>query len=196
MTKGEKQPRPVVGRAGPGWTEAGELEGDAAGKSGFVTDWINPRAAFAALLARNPSEGQAFFWLLGGALASLVADLPALLSASGSAAPSDLPLAGVMAARLLAAVLFVPLAFYLFAALMHLSLRILGWRTEGKGLRVVLFRALWLTAPLVILRGWIAHFLPVAAGPLPSLISGVVLWLAFLWLLIGGLAALRDQSNR
>ncbi len=158
---------------------------------GLLAEWRDPATGFAARLAAPPGEGTLLLWLLGGALASLVADLPDLAHQAEAAAA---PLAGLLAGRLMAAVLFVPLLFYGLAAAATIVLRLLGRPMPGAGLRLVLFRALWLVAPLVILRGWAMALFPALTAPPAALLTGLAIWLAFLWLLAGGFRALMRRS--
>ncbi len=173
-------------RAGSG--AAADAGAGSGGTVGLLAQWRDPAAAFAALLAAPPGEGARLLpWLLGGALAPLVADMPAL---AGQAAGEGVPLAGLLAGRLMAAVLFVPLLFYGLAAVVWVLLRLGGRPVPGAGLRLVLFRSLWLVAPLVILRGWAAALWPVLTSPQAALLLGLAIWSAFLWQLAGGLRAL------
>lgn len=147
----------------------------------IAASYRRPGAVVRAHLAREVSEPRALAWLMGACGVMFVAQWPRLARESHIQGSELQP---AMGGALLATVIFLPLIFYVVAALSQLAARATGSRMSGYAARLALFWALLAASPLALLYGLVAGF--VGPGGALSLV-GLAWLVAFLWFWSTGL---------
>lgn len=155
----------------------------------ILASYRRPAAVLRAHLARAASEPRVLAWLMGACGVMFVAQWPRL-ARQAHLQGSDLQPA--MGGALLGTLIFLPLIFYVVAALSQLALRAIGLDVTGYAARVALFWALLAASPLALLNGLVAGF--VGPGPEQGLVGAA--WLAaFLWFWMSGLRVARAPKS-
>ncbi|MEM1266226.1 MAG: hypothetical protein AAGI50_09450 [Pseudomonadota bacterium] len=140
-------------------------------------------AAFAAKqAAAGISEGRLLLWALIAGVAGFLAGVPSALDAASELQIED-AVAGVLAGRLFGAVFLLPLLLYVCAGLIAIGWRLMVRPVPSHRVRVALFGALLLAAPMLVALSWIGSRLPVIA----DVFLGAVTFLFFLWLAVARL---------
>lgn len=154
----------------------------------IAASYRRPRAVVARLLAQGPREDRALVFLMLGCGVMFVAQWPRL-AREAHISGQDLDM--LLGASLFALLFIVPLALYVFAALVQLALRAARRTISGYGSRLALFWALLTTTPVLLLWGLVAGFI----GPGPALSIIGFAWLTvFLWVWGNGLMAARGAT--
>jgi len=150
----------------------------------ILRTYRDPGGVVARLLSAGRREDRALAILMLAAGLIFVAGLaPARRAAILDPA---VPLDALIAGRLMASLFVLPLLAYAVAWLSHLAARAAGGRGSAYAARVALFWALLAVAPLMLLHGLLAGM----AGPGAALTGfGALVFAAFLWIWLRGLAA-------
>ena len=155
----------------------------------IAASYRRPGAVLRAHLAREVSEPRALAWLMGACGVMFVAQWPRL---AREAHLQGTELQPAMGGALLATLIFLPLVFYVVAALSQLIARVAGSRMQSYGARVALFWALLAASPLALLYGLVAGFI----GPGGALTLVGLAWLAaFLRFWSSGLRAAHQSAS-
>lgn len=147
----------------------------------IIESWRHPRRMVRRHLDRPPSEPFVFTFLFVFLLIAFVAQWPQ--AARASFLQPDVPLFQRLLASGLGLMATIPV-WYGLAALSHLVARAFGGRGGWYGSRVVLFWALAVVSPAMLLQGLTAGLL--GSGVQSGIVGGavavafVILWLAML----------------
>ncbi|CUH76802.1 hypothetical protein [Tropicibacter naphthalenivorans] len=155
----------------------------------IVATYRRPREVVRRLLAFGPREDRALAFVMGGCAILFISEWPSL---AREAHLSGLDLNMQMGGALLGTLMFLPLALYAVAFVVHLVLGTLTKRGTGYGSRLVLFWALLASGPLALLNGLTAGFV----GPGIQLqITGVLWAVAFFVFWISGLRVVYGRES-
>ncbi len=148
----------------------------------ILRSWAAPRTVIRARLAAADGERSSLFYLMLGCVLIFIAQFPRL--SQEAAASAEIPFEGMLAGALFGWLFIAPLFFYLVAGLLGLVLHFFRPGTAGWAVRLGVFWAVLVAAPLMLVQGALA----VLAGPgLLALLSGLAVLAVFLINLVAGL---------
>jgi hypothetical protein len=151
--------------------------------SDIVESYAAPGRVVRRKLENGPREDRALATLMGALGLSFVAEWPGLMHAA--ATDPSVPLDARIGGALMGLMFLAPLIAYGLAALLRLGARAAGLPVDWFSARLVLFWAMLVTSPLMLILGLAAGF----AGPGFANLGGFVVLAVFLWVLGGGFRA-------
>lgn len=148
----------------------------------ILATYRHPRRVLRRQLAGGIREERALVYLMLSCTLVFVAQWPRL--SREAALSEEVPFEALFGAALLGWVFFMPLMFYLLAALSHLVARMMGGKGTWFSARLALFWTLLAVSPLWLLHGMVAGFLGQGAAlyavGLLLICAFGVLWMATL----------------
>ncbi|MFZ5710912.1 MAG: YIP1 family protein [Pseudomonadota bacterium] len=148
----------------------------------ILASYRDPGGVMTRMLAAGQREDRALAILMAAALFLFVAQWPAATRAAFF--DPSVPLQGRLSGALMGTLFLLPLFAYGLAGAAHLLSRLAGGRGTYYGARIALFWALLCIGPLALFQGLVAGL----AGPGAALTAtGVLVFLAFLWIWLSGL---------
>lgn len=159
---------------------------DLSGRRGLVAAvaaaWRDLRGSMRAQRDADPREAQLLVYAYLACLIGFVTGLPAAREQADAMAEPD-AFTAVVATRFFAAVFFAPLALYGLAGLSGLVARLAGAGVTYRDMRLALFWALVVAAPLFVLGGVVTGLTaPSGAGATIRGIAQAVAGLGFAWI--------------
>lgn len=158
--------------------------------SDILRTYRAPREVVRGLRAVDRSEGRLLFYLVLACGLIFVAQWPRL--ARQAQLDSSVPFEGMMTGALFGLMFLFPLIAYGVSALLGLVMRIGVRGIDGYDVRLALFWALLASSPLMLLHGLVQGI--IGPGAQANLV-GVVVFAAFLAILVAGLRVARDAGK-
>ncbi len=148
----------------------------------IAATWRDPGGMVGRWLATGVREDRALAMIMGAGLVTFLARIPVALRAA--LLDPAVPLAARLGTSLFVCLFLMPLIAYALALVLHL---LAGGRGQGAyGARLALFWALLAIAPAMLLQGLAEGFL---GQVLAVKLTGLAVFLVFLWFVLAGLRA-------